>query len=152
MRKFALLLLIAAASVLAGCTKMIYNHEAVMQAYKTKQDVIRTFGLPVQQKDGKDLTEWMYDFTNISTKFASRKDTPSYVSRNTSTQKVSEFTNYKRYVKFTLDQQGNVLKWESQGVDLAKRKIKPIATGAVVLAGAVVIAVIYVLEKIKEGL
>jgi len=106
-----------------------------MEQFKTKSDIVNRFGLPTEKREGEGIIEWVYNFGTVSvaSNFGNSNTRASvygnsnsaYGSANTNSMNVTQFTQYSRYIKFTLDQQGNVMKWESQGVDLTvKTKIE----------------------------
>jgi len=142
---------------LNSCTKVLYSHEKVMQSYATKAAVVKQFGIADEAITNDKSEQWLYNcdtainlkpvFGNSNTHVAVNgtynnavgivKATPSEVAR---------FTPYNRYVTFTFERQGNVLKWESHGVDFAQRKSDKLKTGLLiggVSVGIVVTALIF---------
>jgi len=123
---------------ISGCSKIVYTHEQVMLSYHTKNDVIKQFGYPDQRREVRGTTEWGYNCDSASTLFNSKTKiavNSSYngVPDSLKTVNVNEFTNYAKYVRFTFDERGNVLKYDSGGVSFVKRKANPAATVLVVL-------------------
>jgi hypothetical protein len=47
---------------LFSCTKTIYTHQQVLDRYKTKQDVSKTFGIPTEKKTSDNAEQWLYKF------------------------------------------------------------------------------------------
>ncbi|MDB5145670.1 MAG: hypothetical protein JWQ66_4383 [Mucilaginibacter sp.] len=127
---------------LFSCTKTIYTHQQVLDRYKTKQDVSKTFGIPTEKKTSDNAEQWLYKFE----KDDSFREHTVKEYHNTQTATVTDFNKYNRYLIFTFDLQGNVTRCDYSGVDLtvkAKDKeatIVIIALGAVVLVGLIVIA------------
>jgi hypothetical protein len=127
---------------LFSCTKVLYTHEQVVDRYKTKQDVSKTFGIPTEKKTGDNVEQWLYKFE----KDDSFKEHAVKEYHNTQTATVTDFNKFNKYLIFTFDLQGNVTRCDYSGVDLTvKTKDKEativiIALGAVVLAGLIVIA------------
>ena len=58
------------------------------------------------------------------------------------TATVPQFGEYKRYLVFSFDKQGNVLRWQTQRVDLTERKISAGKTVALVLTLSAVATVV----------
>lgn len=116
---------------LFSCTKTLYTAHQNMERYRTKQDVVSSFGLPSEKRSGEGIEEWLYSYGTVGTATGYRNTNATVnggynsVYGNSNTVSVAQFSQYNRYVKFTLDAQGNVLKWESQGVDLAIKKAAP---------------------------
>lgn len=117
---------------MSSCSKIVYTHEQVMQNYHTKQEVIKQFGWPDEKREVQGTTEWAYNGDSIS-----KHGTPGTWSvadsLNTKTLTVDTFTDYPKYIKFTFNAQGAVIKWDSHGVSLAKRKSNPVGTVLVVI-------------------
>jgi len=121
-----------------SCTKTIYTHEQMLSSYQTKQDVVKKFGMPTEKKVNEDTEMWLYRFD--------RKDSFTKHSvdeyQNVQTVTVADFTRYKRYLLFTFDQKGNVVRSDFKDVDLAVKKkdtaatIVLIATGVGIVFGA----------------
>jgi uridine phosphorylase len=72
------------------------------------------------------------------------------VSDSVKTKSVTQFTNYDKYIKFTFDAQGTVLKWDSHGVNFAEKKSNTLATVLLIL-GAVALTVLIVGSVIVAG-
>lgn|ERR1700743_1900068 len=127
---------------LCSCTKVLYTHEQVVDRYKTKQDVSKTFGVPTEKKMSGNTEQWLYKFE----KDDSSREHVAKEYHNTQTVTVTDFNKYDKYLVFTFDLQGNVTRCDYSGVDLTvKTKDKEativlIALGAVLLTGLVVIA------------
>jgi hypothetical protein len=128
---------------LCSCTKVLYTHEQVVDRYKTKQDVSKTFGIPTEKKMSDNTEQWLYKYEKDE---SSRERAAVKEYHNTQTATVTDFNRYDKYLIFTFDFQGNVTRCDYTGVDLAvKGKDKEativlIALGAVLLTGLVVIA------------
>jgi|SRR5476649_2332739 hypothetical protein len=109
-----------------SCTKIIYNANDHMARYKTKQDIVKDFGLPAEKRSGEGIEEWLYTYGTVTTRTHLGNSTDNNASATSIN--VTQFNQYDSYVKFTLDGNGNVLKWESRGVDLAIRAKAPVRT------------------------
>jgi hypothetical protein len=82
-----------------SCTSVLYTHEQVVGRCKTKQDVMKTFGIPTEKKTADTTEEWLYRYDRqISL-------TPHAVKEfhNTQTVSVADFNRYKRYLVFIFD-------------------------------------------------
>jgi len=138
-KKFIQVIAVLMASLsISGCSKIVYTHEQVMQSYHTKNDVIKQFGYPEQRREIGGTTEWVYSCDSASTLFNSKTKigvNGSYngIPDSLKMVNVNEFTNYNKYLRFTFDVQGNVLKYDSRNVSFVKRKANPAATVLVVL-------------------
>ncbi|HTE01204.1 MAG TPA: hypothetical protein VK668_18085 [Mucilaginibacter sp.] len=139
---------------LCSCTKIVYTHKQVMQSYRTKEAVVKQFGLPDEKREANSVTEWLYNCDSASTFAYSKKQVringtynPVSDSSNTNSVTVKQFTPYSKYVKFAFDQQGNVLDYDSKGVNFTEKKKNTVGT-VLLLAGsmAVVVAEFYMIS------
>ncbi|HEY4325476.1 MAG TPA: hypothetical protein VGN20_15880 [Mucilaginibacter sp.] len=130
---------ISVMGLLTGCTKVVYTHSQVMERYKSKQDVVAEFGLPAEKRSGEGIEEWIYNYGAVSTTTTyGNQNTNNSVNgtasggvngnSNTNTAVVTQVNQYDRYVKFTFDTNGNVLKWGSQGINNEVRKKDTVGT------------------------
>lgn len=130
----------------SSCSKQIYSHEEVLQSYHTKDDVVRQFGQPNEIMIVSDTTKWLYNcgdppiFNDTKTKVKVNGVYNTENGFNIIPASVKQFSRYDKYVKFTFSSDGKVLSWDSQGLNFAERKAKPIATIAIVV-GAVAVVV-----------
>jgi hypothetical protein len=134
-----------------SCSKTIYSTKQVMDSYKTKADVINRFGYPNERIKGNGTEEWLYDGQTIDKQPGlddPNKQRPVAFNTNPVNEKetagavyVTQLSQYQTFVKYTFDQSGRVLKWEAEGVNLAKKKAKPVNAIFLVL-GIVGLAVI----------
>jgi hypothetical protein len=127
---------------LHSCSKTIYTHDQVMQSYRTKAAVEKQFGLPDEIREANNTTEWLYncDATSIFGRSKAQiaingSDNRTVDSLNARSLKVTQFTNYFNYAKFTFDPQGIVISWDSHGVNFAKKKKNTVGT-ILLVAGA----------------
>jgi hypothetical protein len=120
---------------LFSCTKVIYTHEQVLNQYMAKPDVIKRFGIPTEKVTKDSTEEWLYRYDSYNT--ITQHSIEEY--HNTQTASVTEFNRYKRYLIFTFDLKGNVIRNDFQGVDLSIKKKNTVATIALITAGAAVI-------------
>jgi hypothetical protein len=126
--------------ILTGCTKVVYTHEQVVGLYKTKQDVIKAFKTPTEKKTSDSTEEWLYRYDRNS----SFTDHSTAEFPNVNAVDVAEFNRYKRYIIFTMDKQGNVIRCDYEGVSLAVRKKNPAGTIALIAGGLAIVAMGYV--------
>lgn len=130
---------LAMLSTLTSCTKTIYTAQQNMERFRTKQEIVNSFGLPTEKRSGEGIEEWLYNYGTVYTKsgFGNSYTNASVYGGNNSTfgnsntisTSVSQFTQYNKYLKLTFDDRGNVLKWESN-VDLS---VKEKSTGKSIL-------------------
>ena len=116
-----------------------------MGRYQTKSQVVSNFGLPTEKRSGEGIEEWLYNYGTVSTASnygnsntrANVYGTYNGVGGNATTNSlnVTQFTQYTRFVKFTFDPQGNVLKWQSQGVDNTERQKNTTGTIFLIIGG-----------------
>jgi hypothetical protein len=118
---------------LFSCTKVLYTQNEVLGRYKTRNDVEKTFGIPTEKQVTETSEVWLYQF-----------DRNKELYHNTPTITVSDFTKYDRYLLFSFDKSGNVVRCDYTGVDLAVRKKKTGATIALI-GGAVAITAIAII-------
>ncbi|WP_295670338.1 hypothetical protein [uncultured Mucilaginibacter sp.] len=132
---------------LFSCSKVIYTNEQVLNDYKTKESIVKKFGMPREKKTADDSEEWLYSFDRHN----SITDHPNTQSP---TVDVVNFTIYKRYIIFRMDGHGNVLSRECVGVDLAQRKPQPMLTIAAIAGGIgiIVVACIAAAGSVTSGI
>ena len=121
---------------LFSCTKVIYAQNDVLSRYKTKNDVQITFGMPTEKQVSETSETWLYQFGDGKVEL--------YHNRQTAT--VDNFSKFNRYLLFSFDKNGNVVRHDSTEIDLAVRKPKTGATialiGGIVVAATTVAAII----------
>ena len=121
---------------LFSCTKVIYTQNDVLSRYKTKNDVQITFGMPTEKQVSETSETWLYQFDNSKVE----------LYHNQQTVTVNTFSRFDRYLLFSFDKDGNVVRHDATGIDLAVRKPKTGATialvGGIVVAAATVAAII----------
>ena len=129
--------------VFTSCTKVLYTHNDYMQRFRTKQDVINSFGLPTEKREEGDILEWVYYFgkttTGIGYSNTNQRSTISSdyssVYGNSNGLSVARVNESNRYVKFTFDKNNNVISYNSSGVDYTQRvKDKKATTWCIVLS------------------
>jgi hypothetical protein len=135
MKKLVYTILLAGILPVLSCSKVIYTQEQVLARYKTKQDVINRFGLPTEKIDGETTETWLY-------KYVGQSSVTGYANTNV---KVMAPGNYRKYVTFLFDKQGNVIRAESTGMDLAEKRDAPgktvgLVVGIVALASLISLA------------
>ena len=122
--------------LLFSCTKTIYTHEQVLDMYQTKTAVSKKFGVPTERKMSDSTEEWLYKYQkNDSFTKHAIEETP-----NAKTADVTDFNRYDRYLIFTFDKNGNVIRNDFKGVDLAVKKKNTVGT-IVLVAGIVGVTV-----------
>src|ERR1035437_8340487 len=138
--------------LLFSCTKVIYSHQQIMGKYQNKEGVVNRFGLPTEIMNGDNSEEWVYNYdarskaeknSNLN---KNESVSVSYNAANSSskisTKYVAQFSQFKKFIKFTFDKKGNTLKWDSHGVNLSTRAIstgKTIGFVLLLIAGSAVI-------------
>ena len=134
---------------LFSCTKVIYTHEQVLDQYMSKTEVMKRFGIPTEKMTKDSTEEWLYRYDSYNT--ITQHSVEEY--HNTQTATVTEFNRYKRYLIFTFDLKGNVIRNDFQGVDLTVKKKDPVATVALITAGVVVVlgSTLYVSNHLFDG-
>jgi hypothetical protein len=118
---------------LFSCSKVIYTQQQVLDTYKTKESIIKKFGAPTEKLTGDTTEEWLYSYEGRN---------PNTEHVNSSSINVANFNIYERFIKFTIDKQGNVLNWQCVGVDFAERKKAPGKTVALIAGGVGLIAIL----------
>ncbi|HEY8782999.1 MAG TPA: hypothetical protein VIM16_15340 [Mucilaginibacter sp.] len=103
-----------------SCSKVIYTNEQVMNDCKTKESIVKKFGVPDEKRAGEGTEEWLYKYEfrkpDLEKSFADRV--------NTKTVSVVNFTMYERYIIFRMDAHGNVFSWQCEGINFTKRKLE----------------------------
>jgi hypothetical protein len=125
------LLIVITLLIFSSCTRVLYTHNQVMDRYHTKEEIIARFGLPTEKRQGENIEEWIYDFGTIS------KGRGTGVGYRGISFSSGQYDNTQKFIKFTFDSNGKLLKWDSQSVDLTEKKVstgKTIA-GVIILLG-----------------
>ena len=125
---------------LLGCTKVMYTNEQVISLYKTKKDVLKRFNIPTEKKVNDSTEQWLYRYDRNNS-FA---DHSLVEYQNLSTNNVKEFNRYKRYIIFMMDKQGDIIRCDYHGVNLAVREKNTAGTIALVAAGLLMLGGSYV--------
>jgi len=115
--------------------KTVYTNKQVLDSYKTKNDVAKTFGLPAEKKINQTGEEYLYVFDGHRIK-------DQY--KNVATVEVKEFNPYERYVIFLFDKDGNVLNRKFQGVDFRERAPAPGKTIGLILGLSAIVTLLLV--------
>ena len=105
-----------------------------MDSYHNKKDVVNQFGLPTEKRTGEGIEEWIYDRGTVSTGTGISSNGRISVG-------VAQYNTYSKYIKFTFDKDGNVIKWDSPGIDLSVKKTS-VGKGALLILGMVAVAVL----------
>jgi hypothetical protein len=100
--------------ILCSCTKVIYTHEQVLDMYQTKAVVSKKFGIPTERKVSDSTEKWLYQYQKNSHVIEE--------TSNTKTVDVANFNRYDRYLIFTFDKNGNVIRNDFKGVNLTVKK------------------------------
>ena len=130
---------------LFGCTKVLYTHDEVLGRYKTRDDVQKTFGMPTERRVSDTSETWLYQFDRGD---LSKHTVDLY--HNTPTATVDNFGKYDRYLLFSFDKAGNVVRCDYTGVDMAVRKKNTGGTIALI-SGAVAVTTIVALIAFSTG-
>ncbi len=130
---------------LFGCTKALYTQDEVLNRYKTRDDVQKTFGIPTEKQVSDTSERWLYQYDRHAS-FEKKR----YVElhQNTQTINVKDFDHFDRYLIFSFDRNGRIVRCDYTGVDLAVRKKDPLKTVALV---AVCIGLAYGLAAIAAN-
>jgi len=110
--------------LLFSCTRTIYTHEQVLDMYQTKAAVSKKFGTPTERKVSDSTEQWLYQYQR-SDPF--NRHVIAKTS-NIKTVDVTDFNRYDRYLIFTFDKNGNVIRNDFQGVNLAVKKANTVGT------------------------
>ncbi len=123
---------------LASCTKTIYTHEQVLSRSQTKDDVIRQYGIPADQRSSNGYTQFVYNYgeQTIGTAYGRRNTNASvsaygntaYGNSSTNAFGITSVNTYSKYIQFVFDKNDRVVTWESQGVNMAEKKPAPFKT------------------------
>jgi hypothetical protein len=128
---------------LFSCTKTLYTHEQVLDRYKTKQAVAAKFGVPTEKIMSDTTDEWLY-------RYEGHRFSDEY--HNTNAASVPGFNIYKKYLIFSFDKQGNVVKRDGHGLNFTERKSETGWTIALIAIGAGLIAVLIIAGNALSGI
>lgn len=134
------LCVLSAALFLCSCSKKVYTHKQVMQSFHTKDDVVKKFGIPDVKRTIDSTEEWIYNH-NVQPR-------PSNPAANTAasyvdTSKKTSVSPQQAYMLFLFDDQGNVVGYKSNGVDLGY--VKKVSAGSNILRGLGIAAILVVI-------
>ena len=112
------------------------SHSEVMDRYETKQDVLRSFGVPSSKESLEGIEIWYYDKGTRTTTYSSgnaktnvNSNIYSGINANTNARTSSTTSSYTSYVEFQF-QNDFVTSWRSKGVNYGS---KPTWVGAYLL-------------------
>ncbi|MDB5135192.1 MAG: hypothetical protein JWP37_1795 [Mucilaginibacter sp.] len=114
-----------------SCTKVIYTNEQVIDRYKTKQDLMKKFGAPTEKQKDSTAERWLYKY-----------ESSTIESRNTNSLDVKGLGAYKRCLIFTMDLQGNIVRWDNKGVDMTERVKNKHGTVALIIVGSSLVVLV----------
>jgi len=128
---------------LNSCTKTIYSHQDVIEKQRTKDDVIRQFGVPTEKYEENGFTQYVYNYgsTSIGSSYGRSNTNASvtagnnslYGSANTTAFAFGRVSTYSNYAKFVFDSNDRLIRWETKGVDFAEKKPAPLKTALGIL-------------------
>lgn len=129
MKKAKLLFAVIFLATCTSCVTTLFTHKQVMDNAvigKTKDEIIKTFGLPSQKQTEGNYEQWIYDLgektTTLSRPSMSNTNVNINPTSNTANVRTTEFggrsesETYKKYVKVVL-QDDLGIKWDSVDVD-----------------------------------
>lgn len=100
--------------LLTSCTRVVYTHEDFMNAIRTKNDAVSTFGSPTSKSTEGNLEVWTYILGSGTIGFGLANGYGSYANN-------SVYANYTREVTIIFDGD-NATRWSSRGVDFKKEE------------------------------
>jgi hypothetical protein len=130
MEKFIKGIMILGMVSLFGCTRVIYTQDEVLGRYKTRNDVQNAFGIPSEKRLSDTSERWLYQFDRHD----SFNKHLVELHHNTQTAIVNDFSTFDRYLLFSFDKGGNVVRCDYTGVDLTVKKKDTGATIGLVVA------------------
>ena len=140
MKKFSWILI---PFLLASCTKTLYTHRDYLSQFRTKTEVINSFGLPVSKLQEGEYTQFVYDYGRTAVGIGTsnvRNQTDITFNRNSinSTSNTNglyfgQVHEYSKYLSFTFDKYDNVINYASRGVDFGKKKNNTFGTIGIVI-------------------
>jgi len=125
---------------LFGCTKVVYTHDEVLGRYKTRDDVQKTFGIPTEKKVDETSELWLYQFDSYSL-----GKHPGELYHTIPTVTVNNFGKYDKYLLFSFDKAGNVVRCDYTGVDMTVRKKNTGGTIALIGGAVAVTAIVAII-------
>jgi hypothetical protein len=145
MEKLIKTIMIVCMISLFGCTKVLYTQDEVLGRYKTRNDVQKTFGMPTEKKISDTTERWLYRY-DVHDSFNKHS---VQLHQNAQTVTVNELSKYDRYLLFSFDRNGNMVRCDYTGVDLTVKKKDTGATiGLVVACTAAALLVVVGLSHI----
>ena len=150
--------------ILSSCkSAIIMTHNQSMNTYNTKEKVLARFGVPDSKTKEGNVEQWLYDYgtrsvTSVYNPNRTANTTANYnaytntVNVNTTVNSSNSFartSTYKKYAKFLINESGNVISWNSQGVNLElvdkKQRLKNILYPT--LIGFAIVAIILIIDE-----
>lgn len=125
--------------LITSCTKTLYNHQEVLNSYKTKSDVVARFGTPSEVITNEAKTTVYYYYANETSKIAHTRLQPGDpLSKNNKRAFIDElgkpltldkplatndsYTHYfDKYSKFIFSDNNKVIGSEAKGINLSVR-------------------------------
>jgi hypothetical protein len=109
--------------LLSSCTRVVYSHEDYMNAIRTKNDAVSTFGSPTSKNKEGNLEVWTYILGSgtLGTGLVNGYGSYGNNSVNASILGSSNYTNYTRQVTIIFEGE-NAKSWNSRGVDFKKEE------------------------------
>jgi len=146
----------------SSCTHTVYTHQQVLQNFHTKGDVWKQFGPPDERNPGQGTEQWVYDMdkphnpttqklqdtiANQPNKIMGRPDTLAADSVHP-----VQPEKYARYVKFMFDDQGVVIGYKTEGVDLTHKEKDNFGKSLVTITGGILLlSALIALELYNDG-
>jgi len=139
---------------MCSCTKTFYSHQQMLQKCKTKDDVLKQFGPPDERNPGNGLEQWVYNMDKDSVRNPPKKNLitklPDTLVKD-SVQRIAQ-EKYVRYLKFMFDDQGKVIGYKAEGVDLGRKVKDNFGTSLLTITGGIVVAsVLIALQLYSDG-
>ncbi len=153
-RTFYSFAIISCFMLLCSCTHTLYTHQQILQGQHTRDDVLKQFGKPDQIYAAPGFEQWVYNMDRPSSQKILITDTVKTQANVSSpdTSRVAKPVEYTRYVKFMFDDQGKVIGYKAEEVDLTKNKKDSFGKSLLTITGGiVVVSVLVAIELYKDG-
>lgn len=140
--------------LLCRCTHTLYTHQQVLQGARSKDDVVKQFGQPDEINKGAGIEQWTYNMENRPAKRVKNNKVvqtmPDTLVKDSAQQLKQE--KFTKYVKFMFDDNGKVVGYKADGVDLTENKKDNFGKSLLTITGGIlVISAVVALELYNDG-
>lgn len=114
---------------LSSCQRVLYTHQQEMDKFRTKNDVIKRFGIPESKETSGEYEQWIFKYgtTSSSSTYSTPYNSNTQIRKNQDGVELNTYSNPRfnynytntsnNYVRFVF-KNDYVVSYETRGVDL----------------------------------